>query len=199
MNDGHKGMRRFAGGVGLSLFLLAAVFAGLRLEGYSHRLHPLALLGADGVPGATAFNLFAFVVPGLLAAWSMWRLRSSLPAPAAWRDRIAAQCLLLSALAFAAQGVFPLDPDDPAAGANDLHALAWTLWWLAFAVAGLLGLSKAALRGEGRAVAAVAVTVMLLALLRWPGALAALAPRLAMLVWLGWIAWRDLRRRRADG
>lgn len=199
MNDGNMGARRFAGGVGLSLFVLAAVFAGLRLEGYSHRQHPLALLGADGLPGATAFNLFAFVVPGLLAAWSMWRLRSSLPAPAIWRDRIAAQCLLLSALAFAAQGVFPLVPDDPAAGANDLHALSWTLWWLAFAVAGLLGLSSAALRGEGRAVAAVAVTVMLLALVRWPGGMAALAPRLAMLVWLGWIAWRDLRRRRADG
>lgn len=199
MNDGHLRWVRYGGVAAWSLFLAAAVIAGLRLDGYSHRLHPLALLGAEGVPGATAFNIFAFIVPGGLAAWSMWRLRSSLRMPVAWRDRIAAQCLLLSALAFAAQGVFPLDADDPAAHANDLHALAWTLWWLAFAVAGLLGLAKPALRREGRVIAVVAVVVLALALVRWPGALGALAPRVAMLVWLVWIAWRDLRQHREIG
>ena len=48
--------------------VVAAVVGGLRLDGYSHALHPLSLLGARGVPGAAAFNLIGFVLPGVLAA-----------------------------------------------------------------------------------------------------------------------------------
>ena len=36
----------------------------------------------------------------------------------------------LSALAFAAQGVVPLDPEDTDATASRLHVLAWMLWQL---------------------------------------------------------------------
>ena len=33
------------------------------LDGYSHARHPLALLGAHGVPHATAFAALAYVLP----------------------------------------------------------------------------------------------------------------------------------------
>ena len=55
------------GAVALALHLVAVVVFALLLDGYSHREFPLALLGAQGVPRALAFNLCAFVLPGMLA------------------------------------------------------------------------------------------------------------------------------------
>src|SRR5690606_2960889 len=108
-----------------------AVLAAL-LEGYSHLLHPVALPGAVGAPRAWAFNLLVFVLPGLLLAVSAWRIRNRLPAGAGMAARIGATMLLLSALAYAMQGVLPLDPDQLDGGGSRLHAVAWTLWWIAF-------------------------------------------------------------------
>jgi hypothetical protein len=178
----------FPGAVALALHLAAVVVFALLLDGYSHREFPLALLGAQGVPRALAFNLCAFLLPGALAVMTMWRLRSALPAGTRWPARIGAQLMVLAGIAFAAQGLLPLDPNDVGAASNGLHALAWTLWW----IAGTSGAALLAWAASGRRLrvlaAVVAVAVPLLALLPWPGALAAFAPRAAFVVWLSWVA-----------
>ncbi len=179
---------RFCGPAALVMFVAAAALFGVLLDGYSHREHPLALLGAIGVSRASAFNAFAFVLPGLSVAVMFWTMRSALPATAGWRVRIGAQLAVLSALAFAAQGLFPLDPDNIGGQANALHALAWTVWWIAFAAAGVLASGRNAL-GYRRATAVSLIAVLALALPPWPGAMAAFAPRLAFVVWLVWATW----------
>lgn len=176
------------GASALVLHLAAVVAFGLLLDGYSHREFPLALLGAQGVPRALAFNLCAYVMPGVLAAVAMWRLRSALPAGARWPARIGAQLMVLSGLAFAAQGLLPLDPSDVGAASNALHALAWTLWWIAAASGAVLLAWTAPGRRLRVLAAVVAVAIPLLALLPWPGALAAFAPRAAFVAWLLWVA-----------
>lgn len=178
---------RFCAPVALAMFAAAAMICGAMLEGYSHREHPLALLGADGVPRALAFNAFAFLLPGMLAAVVFWTMRSLLPATAGWRARIGTQLAVLSALAFAAQGLFPLDPDDPGGQANTLHALAWTVWWIAFAAAGVLLASGGPALGFRRATLVSLIATLALALPPWPGAMAAFAPRLAFVAWFVWV------------
>lgn len=176
------------GALALAFHLGAAIVFALLLDGYSHREFPLALLGAEGVPRALAFNLCAFVLPGMLAVVAMWRLRSALPADARWPARIGTQLMTLAGIAFAAQGLLPLDPDDVGAASNGLHALAWTLWW----IAGTSGAALLAWTAPARPVrvlaAVVAVAVPLLALPPWPGPLAAFAPRAAFVAWLLWVA-----------
>ena len=190
-------LRRFAAHAALWGFVAAAAFCGARPEavatGFSHRSHPLAWLGASGMPDATVFNLAGFVLPGLLAAVALWSLRSALPAHARWSARIGAQLTMLSALAFAAQGLLPLDLEDPDGAANAAHGLAWTLWWLTFAVGGLaLGLGSRGTsplrRGFAMATVAAAIAVPALALLApiwWPNAF---AQRAAFVLWFVWVA-----------
>ena len=180
---------RLCGPAALAMFVAAAAIGGAMLDGYSHREHPLALLGATGVPGALPFNAFAFVLPGLTVAVMFWRIRSALPTAANWRARIGTQLATLSALAFAAQGLFPLDPDNLGSQANALHALAWTVWWIAFAAAGVLLAASGPSRGFRRATLVASIAVIALALPPWPGAMAAFAPRLAFLAWFAWATY----------
>jgi len=123
--------------IAAGLFLAALAGFGSALGGYSHALHPPALLGARGVPMAIAFNVLAFVLPGLLGMLVMGGVRSRL-GEAHWAARIGSWLWFLSALAFAMQGLLPLDPGDMDASPSRLHANAWTVWWLAFAPGGLL-------------------------------------------------------------
>lgn len=191
-------LRRFAAHAALWGFVVAVAFFGSRpaavATGFSHRSHPLAWLGAGGMPEATVFNLAGFVIPGLLAAIALWSLRSALPAPARWSARIGAQLAMLSALAFAAQGLLPLDLDDPDGSANAAHGLAWTLWWLTFAAGGLaFGVGSRGVpslrRGFAAMTAAAALAIPALALLApiwWPNAF---AQRAAFVLWFVWVAW----------
>lgn len=174
--------------VALPLHALAAWLCGLASPGYSHREHPLALLGATGAPEAAWFNAFGFVLPGLLAALAMWRERATMPADAGWPRRIAARLGMLGGIAFAGQGVFPLDPADIGAPANALHALAWTLWWIATAASAVAFARAAPTSRMRRASFAIAILVPAFALVHWAGALAAVAPRASFLVWLAWAA-----------
>lgn len=179
----------FCGPAALMSFVAAATICGVMVDGYSHREHPLALLGASGVQGALAFNAFAFVLPGLLVALIFWTIRSALPAAANWLTRIGTQLATLSALAFAAQGLFPLDPGNLGGQANALHALAWTVWWIAFSAAGALLAASGPSRGFRRATVVASIAVLALALPSWPGAMAAIAPRLAFVLWFVWATY----------
>jgi hypothetical protein len=132
---------------------------------------------AGSIRGSWA-DALAFVSPGLLLAWESRRLPAG-SSPA----RIGRWLLLVSALAFAAQGVFAFDPADPDAVASHMRALAWTLWWIAFAPGALM-------QSRGRAsVAASALAVVLVcapALLSLPRAAVPVAASVAALAWLAW-------------
>ncbi|MDQ3494814.1 MAG: DUF998 domain-containing protein [Pseudomonadota bacterium] len=177
---------------------------GWRLEGYAQALHPVGLLGAQGVPGALAFNVLAFVIPGAIAAALAWRLRDLATSSPRLSAGLGWQLVFLSALAFAAQGLLPLDPTDLDAPPSRLHALAWTLWWLAF-VPGALLLAWTAWQGQPRRYAGFAVHAAAAGwLLALTGPLAAkldaaLAQRLAYGVWFVWLAWAGWARARAAG
>ncbi len=189
------------------LWALALAWAGLAHPGHSQVWHPPALPGAHGVPGALGFNLAAFVLPGLLLAVQGWWGRASLPVAAGWAGRLGGWLALWSALAFAAQGLWPLDPGTAAdAGANRVHATAWTLWWVAFVPAALLHALDAG-HGPGRrrlAAASLAAVLLvpgcaLLAPLLLPGGV---AQRLAFAAWFGWwiaAALSDRSARSAQG
>ena len=103
--------------------------------------------------------------------------------------RIGATMLLLSALAYAMQGMLPLDPDQADGGSTRLHAVAWTLWWIAFlAGAALLAVS---LRGL-RLATVVAWLLLLGAGVLLPELLGTgISQRLAFAAWFAWMWWLD--------
>ncbi|QQQ02991.1 DUF998 domain-containing protein [Lysobacter enzymogenes] len=181
--------RAFALALAAALCCVAALLGfGAALEGYSHWQHPPGLLGARGIPRALAFNLLGYVGPGLVLAWVAWRLAEAARGQRALA-RIGAWLWLWSALAWAAQGIVVLDPRDLDAQASRLHALAWLLWWLAFAPgAALLAWSALAAPAWRRfgAIALAAAAVVGLAVIAADARLVPAAPaqRVALLAWL---------------
>lgn len=165
------------------LWLAAVAGFGMASPGYSQLVHPVALLGARGEPHALAFNLLGFLAPGVILAWCAFAWRSAATADG-WMARIGLQLSMLSALAFAAQGVLPLDPYNLLAPASRLHAVAWTLWWVAF-VPGALLLAAAVAR---RRLAGLAFALLLPACALYGVALmpAPLAQRIAFALWFCW-------------
>lgn len=177
----------------MACFLAALAGFGLALAGYSQARHPVALLGASGVPRALAFNLLGFVLPGLLAAGVAARLRRSLGHDAGWPARIGARLVLLSALAFAMQGLLPLDAADLDGPASQWHATAWMLWWIAF-VPGAALLAAGLRRADGwrrlaPASALAAALVLWLAMLMPDAVAPGIAQRTGFVVWFGWWLW----------
>ncbi|MDN5780630.1 MAG: DUF998 domain-containing protein [Luteimonas sp.] len=188
--------------VAAALFVASVAGFGAALDGYSQALHPVGLLGARGVPHALAFNAFGFMLPGLLAAFVAWRLRIVMGDGAPWVARIGAWLALLSALAFAAQGLLPLDPRDLESDASRLHATMWTLWWVALLPATVLLAFGLRARGAGRvlgaASVALAVVIVLLATLPLDLLAPAVAQRVVFAAWLGWMVvagWKMGARR----
>jgi hypothetical protein len=189
--------RRYSNGsIAVMAWIAALLFLGAlsgfaaALEGYAHAIHPVALPGARGVANGTVFNLLAFVLPGGLLAAVAWRLRQAMPGQGAWSARIGAWLALLSALGFVAQGLLPLDPRDLDAIGSRLHAVAWTLWWVAFVPASVL-LAHASSRGRRHWILA-ALGVSAAAMVAWlalspPTSMATgIAQRMMLGAWFGW-------------
>lgn len=170
-------------------FGLALLLAGTGLPEYSHRFHPVALRGASGLPGAMAFNAAAFLLPGLALLLASHALRSTVAA-CGWMARIGLTLAQLSVLAFAMQGMLPLDLRELDGDAGRLHALAWMLWWIAF-VPAMAFLAAGTRRGAGFSIACLlaGTLVLLLAVLLPVGAWVGLAQRLAFAAWFGWWLW----------
>src|SRR3546814_11178571 len=113
-------------------------------------------------------------------------------------DLIGAWLALLSALAFAAQGLLPLDPRDLESDASRMHATMWTLWWVALLPAAVLLAFGSRARGPSRALGAARVTLAVVIVLLALMPLALLAPAVAQpgafAAWLAWViaaGWRD--------
>lgn len=176
---------RYAGVVATALFFATLFGFGAARQGYSQAHHPVALLGAEGAPNALAFNLLGLIVPGLLAIVIAMGLRTRLHEGSGWTARIGTQLTLLSGLAFAAQGLLPLDPSNLDATINRLHAAAWMSWWIAF-VAGavLIAFGVRALAWYSLLVAGAVLWFALFT----PDTLApGLAQRAAFAAWFGWL------------
>jgi len=192
MEDGMKSLPAHAGWIAAVVFLASVGGFGAALDGYSQLQMPVALLGAKGFPHALAFNLLAFVVPGALAAAVAMALRRRLPADAGWTLRIGAQLVFLSALAFIAMGLLPLDPNDLESDSSRLHGTVWMLWTVAFVPgAVLLGaglLAHAPARRFAWMGLAVAAGVSLAGFVLTDFMPAGLAQRIAFGLWLLWIA-----------
>jgi hypothetical protein len=174
----------------LLLFVAAVAGFGLANPDYAQTLHPVALLGARGEPNALAFNVLGFVLPGMLLVWHAVVLRNAWRS-SSWSVRVAVQLGLLSALAFLAQGLLPLDPYNLLAPISRWHATAWTLWWVAFVPGALLlALSRAQGRARGLSLALLLPAFALFGAVLMP---AALAQRIAYLLWFAWwlLAARD--------
>lgn len=182
-------IHRAAPWVALISFAAALLVSGVAWPGFSQLQHPVALPGAVGAPHALVFNLGAFVLPGALLAWRAIAWRSA-RAEAGWPERIGLQLLMLSAMAFAAQGLLPLDPSDLRAPASRLHAAAWTAWWLAFLPGALtVAFARRRIGGGAPALLLLLLVSLLVPLLVLGGTLAIPAPlaqRLAVLAWFTW-------------
>jgi len=196
----------------LAAIVAAVVFGaalagfGAALDGYSQAVHPVGLLGARGLPHALAFNVLGFVLPGVLAAFVGWRLRAAMGDGAPWAARIGAWLALLSALAFAAQGLLPLDPRDLESDASRMHATMWTLWWVALLPAAMLlvigSRGPGPARALGAASAALAAIIVLLAMLPLDLLAPAVAQRVVFAAWLAWLVvagWRAVAGRSQGG
>lgn len=172
-------------------FAIALLAFAARVAEYRHVLHPPALLGASGMPDAFAWNLLGFLVPGVLAAIALQGLHGALRlAGAGGIARIGATVLLLSALAFAAQGLLPLRLGQAVdAGPARWHVLMWMAWWLA-ALAGFVllaaGLRRRPVLAIATLLAAVAIAVALHA--QSVPLAGGLRERVALAAWFGWIA-----------
>jgi len=111
-------------------------FAAVRTDGYTHGTKAVSELGAVGAPLASAFNIFGFILPGLLIvllAVSLYRVGT---APA----KAGPVLLALSGIALAAAGVFPVDMDQRFSLPSQLHLAgamlcgffwALSLFWIA--------------------------------------------------------------------
>lgn len=180
--------------IAATLCCLAAVPGfGAALDGYSQAHHPLGLLGGKGIPNALAFNLFGFVIPGVLAAIAISILRTSLPADTGWPMRIGMQLLTLSAIGFAAQGMAPLDPADIDAPGNRYHAVAWMLWWIAFFSGALVMAWSIRRNPQWRTYVLVStiavVTVLTFAVLAPAAIPSGISERIAFAAWFGWLVY----------
>lgn len=200
MEGGMSRATRFAGIIGAVLFAVAVAGFGAALDGYLQSQYPVALLGARDFPHALAFNLLAFVVPGMLAGVVAMTLRRDLPADAGWIARIGAQLVFLSALAFIAMGLLPLDANDLENETSRLHGTAWMLWIVAFAPgAALLALGLWRDRQWSRFARlslAAALGLLIAAFVQTDAIPVGVAQRIAFAVWFAWLAYAGVSRRR---
>jgi hypothetical membrane protein len=181
-----------------ALFALALAWFAAPLPNYRHADHPPALLGALGYPGATAWNVVGYGLVGMLALLATQALYLALRDAAAGRTaRVGATLALLAALAFTAQGIFPLDISQAIdVGPSRRHVAAWNLWWIA-ATSGALLTAFGVRRLQGwrtlLPVGAIAAALIVMALLVGVGDLGnGWLQRIALAAWFGWLAWASL-------
>ena len=115
-------------------FAAAVALAAMLLPGAASA--PLGQFGAISAPSAAWFNALALVLPGLmLLAFSIALEAAVAPDGTGRTLRLGTGMLMISALAFAAQGVFPFDPSEPDGPASQRHAATLALALIALVAA----------------------------------------------------------------
>jgi hypothetical protein len=173
-------MNRFglhAGWLAGAVFLAALAGFGAALPGFVQAVHPVDLLGARGVPRVAAWNALGYAVPGALVAAFAIALQRPLAATGVGAaGRIGGWLLMLSGVAFAAQGLLPLDPRLLDGADSKLHVAAGMLSLVAWLPSALL--LPLALRGRaawrpaaigGPLLAALAIACLALPPDAWSG------------------------------
>jgi hypothetical membrane protein len=134
-------MQRWAwhlGSIAAAFAAVALLAGGASIPGFSHATDPVAVLGSAAAPQAAWFNLAGRVVPGVAIAGLAIVLERALDRAAGSRTlRIGTGLLLIAGLAFAAQGLMPVDLSDLDGAASRRHAAlhaAAQLAWIAAAV-----------------------------------------------------------------
>jgi len=89
------------------LFWSATVVLAHFRPGYSHVVNTISELGAIGTTNATLWNVFGFIVPGILLAIVGARIASTAHRRPSLSRTIATILLALSGLAIAGQGLIP--------------------------------------------------------------------------------------------
>lgn len=119
-----------AGPLSAGMFLISLLsFAAVRTDGYSHGTKAVSELGALGAPSAPAFNLTAFIIPGLLVVVVAVAVRRVVGSRLGW---IGPTLLALSGIALVAAGVFPVDMADegsPVSAAHFAGAIFTGVFW----------------------------------------------------------------------
>lgn len=130
---------------GLTFAASVIGFAAARTDGYSHATKAVSELGAVGAPSAAAFNLFGFILPGLLIAWFGLSLARGAD------NRVGPVLLIGSGLLLGLAGIAPGDLDDYRAPTSIGHFVgsvgSGTLWgaalfWLGPLLSRRFGLEK---------------------------------------------------------
>lgn len=131
-------MKQDATRIGLHLGWLAGLLFGASvliataLAGFDHARH-VGLLGSTLAPQAWAFNLVGFGLTGICVAGFALALERSWETQGIGRSgRLATSVLLIAGLAFAAQGLFPFDPDEGDGASTRRHVFAHTIALLAW-------------------------------------------------------------------
>lgn len=183
----------------LMFWPLMFVMASVRPD-YSHLHQAISELGSIGAPRMWVWNVFGYIIPGLLLAafgWGLVRLLRS-------GSRTAAGLLALAGIGLALTGVFPADMDHRQSLTTSLH-MAGVLMSLAAWALSLVAIAVLAWRSH-RDIA----TVSLLALVASVGGFflygvmpdtPALAQRINFAVFFGWylgVALLLLARRRSE-
>jgi hypothetical protein len=152
-------------------FAAALLAAGAGTPGYRHALHPVGLLGSAPLPVAPWFNLLGLLLPGLaLAGFALAAERVLAPLGHGRSSRIATGLLLIAGLAFALQGLLPLDARDLDGAASQRHAAVHALALLAWlASTALLALAlRASTATAWLAWCGAGLALLLGSLLAWP-------------------------------
>ena len=200
-----------AGWVAGACFAVALAVLGGDHPGYLAAQHPLGDLGAVQARGALLWNLCGFMLPGLLLFAFALALEAVMQRDGAGRGgRIGTGLLMLSALAFAAQGLLPFDLDDPDALASQRHVSALVLALLGLMAGAVLIAASLKSRRGWRAVVLVgaSLAIVLLLFLVWPPqeilpllhGRPGYAQRLILAIYFTWFAlaaWAALRRARS--
>jgi hypothetical membrane protein len=136
MTDRQMG---FSGIAAWILFWSATVVFGALRPAYSHIVNTVTELGAVGTPNAVLWNVFGFIVPGVLSAVAgVGIARAVNPVPSPSRTA-ATVCLALAGLAIAGQGLMPAEMVNGVADVTSLSTRGHSISSLVSAMAWAVG------------------------------------------------------------